>query len=114
MIVSVQDNNISILKESDLNIDIVDSYHRVQLRNGIQISFWKYKSDVHFECSKYDTEKFGELTYYYTENNVEKIIDGGKLSEIIKNNDVNVIVKLGNIPLKIYTNVKVKSTYFSS
>ena len=109
MIVSVQDNNISILKESDLNIDIVDSYHRVQLRNGIQISFWKYKSDVHFECSKYDTEKFGELTYYYTENNVEKIIDGGKLSEIIKNNDVNVIVKLGNIPLKIYTNVKVNT-----
>ena len=109
MIVSVQDNNISILKESDLNIDIVDSYHRVQLRNGIQISFWKYKSDVHFECSKYDTEKFGELTYYYTENNVEKIIDGGKLSEIIKNNDVNVIVKLGNIPLKTYTNVKVNT-----
>ena len=109
MIVSVQDNNISTLKASDLNIDIVDSYHRVQLRNGIQISFWKYKSDVHFECSKYDTEKFGELTYYYTENNVEKIIDGGKLSEIIKNNDVNVIVKLGNIPLKTYTNVKVNT-----
>ena len=109
MIVSVQDNNMSTLKASDLNIDIVDSYHRVQLRNGIQISFWKYKSDVHFECSKYDTEKFGELTYYYTENNVEKIIDGGKLSEIIKNNDVNVIVKLGNIPLKTYTNVKVNT-----
>ena len=109
MIVSVQDNNISTLKASDLNIDIVDSYHRVQLRNGIQISFWKYKSDVHFECSKYDTEKFGELTYYYTENNVEKIIDGGKLSEIIKNNDVKVIVKLGNIPLKTYTNVKVNT-----
>ena len=109
MIVSVQDNNISTLKASDLNIDIVDSYHRVQLRNGIQISFWKYKSDVHFECSKSDTEKFGELTYYYTGNNVEKIIDGGKLSEIIKNNDVNVIVKLGNIPLKTYTNVKVNT-----